>query len=169
MEDTVCFTLIAFGAGLRGEEVPLVDLGGLLTFWMETREEEVRYMMITLQGRFKGEVDQRWHIVPICDTTSRSGIPFRLWMERIMYRRVTLESRVKGWLFEGEPGSKAKFGKYQEYFRSLVDAAREMDRRLMPAVVKTNDFSLWRSPRRGTVLETMQFLRQCSTRWMKKS
>ena len=62
---------------------------------METREEEVRYVMITLQGRFKGEMDQRWHIVPICDTT-RSGIPFRWWMERIMYRKVTLEGRLKG-------------------------------------------------------------------------
>jgi hypothetical protein len=58
-------------------------------------------------------------------------------MERIMYRRVTLEGRVKGWLFEGKPGSKVKFGKYQEYFRSLVDAVREMDRRLMPAAVET--------------------------------
>lgn len=153
VEDTVCFMLIAFGAGLRGEEVPLVDLGGLLTFWMETRAEEDRHMMITLQGRFKGEVDQRWHIVPICDKT-RSGIPFRLWMERIMYRRVTLEGRGKGWLFEGKPGSKAKFGKYQEYFRCLVDAAREKDRRLMSAAVETQDFSLWRSPRWGAVLET---------------
>jgi hypothetical protein len=53
-----------------------------------------------------------------------------------------------------DTGSKAKFGKYQEYFRSLVDAAQEMDRRLMPAAVETNDFSLWRSPRRGAVLET---------------
>ncbi len=37
MEDTVCFMLIAFGAGLRGEEVPLVSLEGLLYFWEETR------------------------------------------------------------------------------------------------------------------------------------
>jgi hypothetical protein len=47
---------------------------GLLAFWTETREEEDKYMMITLKGRFKGEVDERWHIVPICDET-RSGIP----------------------------------------------------------------------------------------------
>ena len=72
--------LLGLGAGLRGEEVPLVNLEGLLTFWMETRGEEDRYMMITLQGRFKGEVDQRWYIVPTCDVT-RLGIPFRLWME----------------------------------------------------------------------------------------
>ena len=46
--DTVCFMLLGFGAGLRGEEVPLVNLEGLLTYWMETREEEDIYMMITL-------------------------------------------------------------------------------------------------------------------------
>jgi hypothetical protein len=94
IEDTVCFMLIAFGAGLRGEEVPLVSLEGLLTFWMLTRAEPERYMMITLKGRFKGEVDSRWHVVPISDQ-SLSNIPFRLWMERIVYRRVKLEGREK--------------------------------------------------------------------------
>ncbi len=48
MEDTVCFMLIAFGRGLRGEEVPLVSLERLLNFWMETREGEhdERHMMM---------------------------------------------------------------------------------------------------------------------------
>jgi hypothetical protein len=50
-------------------------------------------MMITLKGRFKGEVDKRWHIVPICDET-QSGIPFRLWMERILNRCVALQGRT---------------------------------------------------------------------------
>ena len=83
VEDTVYFMLLGFGARLRGEEVSLVNLESVLTFWVETREEEDN-LMITLQGRFKGEVDQCWHIVPICGVT-RSGIPFRLWMEQIMY------------------------------------------------------------------------------------
>ncbi len=153
IEDRVCFTLLAFGAGLRGEEVPLVDLEGLLTFWMETHQEEDRHIMITLQGRFKGKVDQCWHIVPICNVT-QSGIPFRLWMERIMYRWVRLQGQSKGWLFEATPGKRAKFGRYQEYFRTLIDLARERESRLLPASVLTNDFSLWRLPRRGAVLET---------------
>jgi hypothetical protein len=45
--------LLGFGAGLRGEEVPLVSLEGLLTFWTETRDEEDRYMMITLKPEGK--------------------------------------------------------------------------------------------------------------------
>jgi hypothetical protein len=77
--------LAAFGVGLRGEEVPLISMKGLLTFWDESRMEGDSHVMLTLKGCFKGEVDERWHIVPICDKT-RLGIPFRLWMERIMYR-----------------------------------------------------------------------------------
>jgi hypothetical protein len=59
---------------------------------METRAGPEHYMMITLKGRFKGEVDSRWHVVPISNRT-RSNIPFRLWMERIVYMRVKLEGR----------------------------------------------------------------------------
>ena len=155
MEDAVCFMLIAFGTGLRGEEVPLVSLEGLLNFWMETRrgDHSERHMMITLSGRFKGEVDSRWHMVPICDKT-RSDIPFRLWMERIMQRRVNRQLRTKGWLFETKTGARAKFGKYDPTFRSLVTLARATNPRLVAAAIEPDDFSLWRSPRRGAVLET---------------
>ncbi len=124
MEDAVCFMLIAFGAGLRGKEVPLVLLKGLLHFWEEAQEaeEDDRYIMVTLLGRFKGEVDSRWHMVPISDKT-HSKIPFRLWMERIMFRRVNCQHRTKGWLFKTGTGARAKFGKYDATFRTLVSQA----------------------------------------------
>jgi hypothetical protein len=80
MEEEVCFMLITFGEGLWGKEVPLISLEGLLNFWEETRKGSAnkRYiMMITLSGWFKGEVDLRWHLVPISDKT-RLDIPFRL-------------------------------------------------------------------------------------------
>ncbi len=44
--------------------------------------------------------------------------------------------------------------KYQDYFRSLVEHVREEDPKLVPSAVETTDFSLWRSLRRGAVLET---------------
>jgi hypothetical protein len=43
---------------------------------------------------------------------------------------------------------------YDTTFRQLIDAAREESGELLPDVVDTEDFSLWRSPRRGAVLET---------------
>lgn len=72
----MCFMLLAFGAGLRGKEVPLVSLEGLLHFWEETRHaaEDESFVMVTLSGRFKGEVDSRWHMIPIKDKT-HSRIP----------------------------------------------------------------------------------------------
>ena len=149
--------LIAFGAGLRGKEVPLVSLKGLLQFWQETREwpADERYMMMTLSGRFKGEVDSCWHLVPICDRT-HSNIPFRLWMERIMYRRVDYQHCTKGWLFQTSTGARAKFGKYDATFRTLVTLARGTNSMLIPGAIEPEDFSLWRSPRWSAVLETIQ-------------
>jgi hypothetical protein len=157
MEDAVCFMLIAFGAGLLGEEVPLMSLEGLLHFWEETREvgKDERLIMITLSGWFKGEVDSRWHIVLIGDRT-RSNIPFCLWMERIITRRVNFQHRTKGWLFETRTGARAKSGRYDATFRMLVTLARATNSQLVPHAIKAEDFSLWWSPRRGAVLETTQ-------------
>ncbi len=148
MEDAICFMLIAFGVGLRGEEVPLVLLEGLLHFWAETRmgNPHKRYMMITLLGRFKGEVDLRWHLVPISNQT-HSNIPFHLWMERVMARRVNYQHRSKGLLFETRAGGRAKFGKYDATFRSLVTLAHATNSRLVPHAIEHNDLSLWQSPR----------------------
>jgi hypothetical protein len=59
--------LAAFGVGLRGEEVPLISMKGLLTFWDKSRMEEDSHVMLTLKGHFKGEVDERWHLVLVSD------------------------------------------------------------------------------------------------------
>ena len=47
-----------------------------------------------------------------------------------------------------------KFGQYDALFRALVDQAQERHPRLLLEAVETEDFSLWRSPKRGAVLET---------------
>jgi hypothetical protein len=75
-------------------------------------------------------------------------------MERIMVRRVNHQHRTKGWLFETRAGVRAKFGVYDSTFRSLVALARAKNPRLVPLAIELEDFSLWRSPRRGAVLET---------------
>ena len=61
--------MIGFGVGLRGEEVPLVSLEGMLYFWEETgaEAEAQPYTMITLFGQFKEETGYRWHCLPLCE------------------------------------------------------------------------------------------------------
>ena len=128
--------------------------------------------MLTLKGRFKGEVDERWHLVPLSDN-SRSGLPFRRWMERALSRRVHRQGRSKGWLFQSNQGIRFKFGRYDPTFWALIDAARALHPTLLPDVVETGDYSLWRPPRRGAVLETTnqdvsEKVIELVNRWRKK-
>jgi hypothetical protein len=100
LKDMAVFMLPALGAGLQGEEVPLISLDGLITFWDELRLDADSHIMLTLQGHFKGEVDEWWHLVPISKDARRSGLPFRKWMERVLHCRVNLQGQETGWLFQ---------------------------------------------------------------------
>ena len=103
MENVMAFIIIGFCVSLRGEEVPLVAIEGLLTFWDETRSHNPPHTMITLKGRFKGENNLRWHCVPIADIT-KSGIPTRRWISRLLDRRVNREGKRAGYLFARKNG-----------------------------------------------------------------
>jgi hypothetical protein len=109
-------------------------------------------MMMTLLGRFKGEVDSCWHMIPISNKT-HSNIPFCLWMERIMVRRVNYQHCYKGWLFKTKTGARAKFGRYDATFQTLVALAWAINSRLVPNAIVLNDFILWQSPQRGAVFK----------------
>jgi hypothetical protein len=94
-------------------------------------------------------------------------------MERALHWRVNLQRRETGWLFQSRRGVRYKFGIFDQLFRLLIDQARERHPKLLPEVVETGDFSLWRSPRRGAVLETLkqdvaEKLIKVVNRWRKK-
>ena len=109
------YVLDGFGAGLRGEEVPLISLAGMLHFWEETRREDDPYIMVTMYGQSKGETGFRWHYLPISDCT-RSGIPHRRWIGRLIHRRITVQGRSDGWLFWLAKGKKSRILDYAPDF-----------------------------------------------------
>ena len=84
------FVIIAFCIALRGEEVPMVVVEGLVDFWHKTRHHRIPHVMITLRGKFKGENNLRWHCIPIGDL-SKSRIPSRRWISRLLLRHTQLE------------------------------------------------------------------------------
>ena len=51
LEELMAFVLMEFCGCLRGEEVPLVSLKGLLEFWEETTKADDPFIMLTLHGR----------------------------------------------------------------------------------------------------------------------
>ena len=111
--------------------------------------------MMTLSGWFKGEVDSR-------------GV----WCPSVIGPTPTYPS-IYGWrgsCIEGSTTSIAlRVGcsrpvqvhgqsseRYDAMFWTLVTLARGTNSRLVPGAIKPEDFSLWHSPRRGTILETTQ-------------
>ena len=49
-ESVIFFMIIGFGIPLKGEEVPLIVIDGILTFWEETRKHQIPHIMSTLRG-----------------------------------------------------------------------------------------------------------------------
>ena len=94
-------------------------------FWKETRNHRIPHMMMTLKGRFKGENNLRWNCVPLADQT-KSGIPKRRWIRRILYRQCELENQEMGFLFARANREKEIIGDYDPMLRNLLELGQKM-------------------------------------------
>ena len=84
IESVISFMIIGFCILLRGEEVPLIVIEGILAFWDETRARQIPHMIITIKGKFKWEKNISWHCVPIADQT-KTVIPTRRLISRMLH------------------------------------------------------------------------------------
>ena len=152
IEETMCFLLASFGGVLRGEEVPLISLEGMIDYWDASVSHARPHIMLTLHGRFKGEADSRWHCVPI-SLEGPSHIPFHRWFGRLVKRRVERNGRSKGSLFLSSNGRLHRIKDLDPTFLEIIDRVRFDRPNLINATVDTGDYSLWRSGRRGANTE----------------
>jgi hypothetical protein len=153
IESTMVFVVTTFCAALRGEEVSLLSLTGLLTFWEETTTlADSPHILLTLHGKFKGETGVRWHCVPIAIET-RSGLPVCKWMARLIKRRVFDQGIRAGWLFGDGKGNRRKFGRYDPCLIDMLERVKLHFPDQLHKVTEPGDFSLWRSGRRGAITE----------------
>ncbi len=159
LEDVMCYTIFTFCNALRGEEVPLITLKGMLEFWDQTALDTEPYIMTTLYGRFKGEMVDRYHCLPIPDDTA-SKLPARKWISSKVNREIS-KGRKGGPFFLNSKGRRAKMSDFNEEFRRLLDQVKESrvdgSRRLrfknvIPEAATPDMYSLWRSGRRGATL-----------------
>ena len=120
--------------------------------WKETMNHCNPHMMMTLKGRLKGKNNLRRHCVPLEDQT-KSGIPTRRWISRIIYCRCDLENHERGFLFARYNRRKTNIGDYDTMFRNLLDHGQKMYPELFTTAVFIGDFSLRRTPRHGATKE----------------
>ena len=173
IKELACFVLAEYCAGLRGEEVPLISLSGMLQYWEATRVHPTPHVMLALRGRFKGETGERWHLMPIADTT-RTSLPIRKWFGRLLGRLVHEEGRRDGWLFQNDKGRKGKIADYDGMFKEYMERVKDEFPGLIPDYVNPLlDMSLWRSGRRGSTTEVSnqnldQVAIDMNNRWRKR-
>ena len=166
----MAFVVIGYGASLRGEEVPLASIKGLNEFWKESMSRGL--VMVTLMGKFKGEDNLRWHLVPIVDVTS-SGIQVRKWVRRLLFIRCHVDGVEEGPLFVNEAGKQARLSDYNSGFQMFITQARERHPKVFSSKVEVEDYNLRRSLRRGSTTQAhnngvLASTIELNNRWRKK-
>ncbi len=73
------FYLLAFCCALHDEEVPLVDINGMLKHWEEGGLHSRPHVVVCLLGWFKGETGIGYHILPVLAVTP-SNLEPRKWI-----------------------------------------------------------------------------------------
>ena len=152
IEDLMCYVLMEFCGDLRGEEVPLLSLKGILHFWEESLASDPPYIMLTLHGKFKGETGLRWHCVPL-PVNTKSNLPVLKWIRRAVRRRVDVEGRRVGWFFAEADGKRKRMSYYEPLLIEHLHAVKAQYVDAIGETTEVEDFSLWRSGRSGATTE----------------
>ena len=66
------FCIVAFCCALRGEEVPMMSLSGIVQHLNDAINHGTPHVVIALVGRFKNETSEKKHLMPIV-MKARSG------------------------------------------------------------------------------------------------
>lgn len=121
IEDTAVYASLTYVAGLRGEEVVMLSLKGLLRFWDEGLQHPTPHTMLAMEGHWKGEEGYRWHMIPIADVT-RSEVPHRVWQERGVLTRLSRGWRG-GWYFSRRDRTQARMSEYDPAFKQWLSVS----------------------------------------------
>jgi hypothetical protein len=146
------FYVIAFSCALRGEEVPLADLTGILKHWESSCTNVIPHVTVALLGRFKGEIGENYHLLPIVPTT-RSGIDNKKWIERLLnyYKSMNI---TFGPLFRNSQGQRIKARDMEPRFFDRLEQIQSNRPDLIPPTDDVvEEYGIYRSFRRGSTSE----------------
>jgi hypothetical protein len=142
------FSAIAFCASLQGSEIYMVDLKGLIKHQQDlTRMNKHDHVVIPLLGQFKGELNSRYHLIPLAVSTN-SGLLVKRWVHRLI--EIRRRARTAGPAFCDKNGQVIETSAYQTAFADrLLHIQSRMPDIIPPDVVVLEHFGISRSFRRG--------------------
>jgi hypothetical protein len=147
------FSVLAYCGALRGEEIPLMDLEATREFTasgLEHPKERMRHSVIALHGRFKNEVGEKCHLMPLVPVTDSGLMPGK-WIQRMLewYAETGV---TRGPVFRKNDGSRARQNQFSFSILARLVRLSQDKVELFPDIKRINimtDYSTRRSFRRG--------------------
>ena len=146
------FSILAFCCGLRGEEVPLVHLDGILRHWDEAMNHPTHpHVVVALLGRFKTEVSEKYHLMPLVPVT-RTGLEPEKWLRRMIEWKTSAILPIRrGFVFLDNKGNRARASEYEEDILSELDNIQKETINIIGKDINVfEEFGMSRSFRRGS-------------------
>ncbi len=114
------YYVLGFTLALRGEELPLVELHGTMKYWTQSVQHKKPHIVITPLGRFKNEVGETYHLMPVLFMTPR-GLELGKWVNWVLeeYRHRNIQP---GFMFRSRDGSKMKNKFIEAKFHDRLEA-----------------------------------------------
>jgi hypothetical protein len=129
-----------FAAGLRGEEIPRIELGLIRKYWKEAQECATPHVPLAMAGRFKQHVGENQYFQPLANVTV-SGVNIGV-SDGPMFR-----------LASSGRGAKVKrcaMGDLNPAFHALLKRVQDRWPNVIPASVDVQaEYDITRSKRRG--------------------
>lgn len=154
---TAAYLCATFGYSLRGWEGLWLDAFRLRTY-IEVGKFDPKggHVLIALLGRFKGEEGDRMHVLPIANK-SKSGIPFRLWLERLAHL-LDQEDKKDCPAICDEEGYQLTAQSIEEVFHPILERMQSIPKYAEELPVGMDVRKWWRadrSMRRGAEIEAL--------------
>lgn len=146
------FSVCAYCASLRGEEVPLMDLGETrqnTSFGLHHRKHP--HVVVSLRGRFKNEVGLLSHHIPLAPVTA-SGLNVQIWLERML---LWYGPHRKGYVFRDGTDNRVSAGYYAATILGVIEEIQqsglEEEKDIVDPEAKVfEEYGMTRSFRRGS-------------------
>jgi hypothetical protein len=159
---TGAYLMICFGASLCGNEGLYLEASSLMSLikldnTLEEIEEGLGHVCIPLLGRFKSEIGEDKHVAVVTNT-SKSGLRFRLWLERLVWLLVKEnKDKLAGPAFCHEDGTMLRsFELDREFHNSLRIVQLERPDLIPDEIDVTKSYGTFRSLRRGSLTKATE-------------
>jgi hypothetical protein len=144
------FCIVCFCCALRGEEAPLMSLiGTRLHLEAGQRHPSSPHIVVALLGRFKMEISEKYHLMPVVLETA-TGLQPGKWINRMVtwYEQGGI---TRGWVFRNKKEEKVKASEYEwDILCEIENIQREEADVVGENVNVFEEYGVSRSFRRGS-------------------